>query len=105
MDIGDPVKIEVGGVVMEGTLRFLGQVDGKEGNWGGVELDKEWAGKGKNDGSVKGFVLFPAFVIVWPECRDVPWCRTAIWIRRPESRVHGVDVGTGQKPIMFDRAY
>lgn len=48
--------LEVGGVAMEGTVRFLGEVDGKEGNWGGVELDEAWVGKGKNDGSVKGYV-------------------------------------------------
>lgn len=54
LGVGDAVTLEVGGVAMEGTVRFLGEVEGKEGNWGGVELDEAWAGKGKNDGSVKG---------------------------------------------------
>jgi len=39
---------------MEGVVRFIGQVDGKAGEWGGVELSEEFTGKGKNDGSVKG---------------------------------------------------
>lgn len=52
--MGDAVKIEVGGIAMEGTIRFLGEVDGKDGEWGGVELDPEFEGRGKNDGSVKG---------------------------------------------------
>ena len=54
LEPGDQVKFEVGGTEMEGTLRFVGQVDGKVGDWGGVELEGEFAGKGKNDGSVKG---------------------------------------------------
>lgn len=54
LEVGDAVKIEVGGVAMEGTIRFLGLVEGKDGEWGGVELDAEWESKGKNDGSVKG---------------------------------------------------
>lgn len=54
LEVGDEVRFEVGGVAMEGIVRFLGEVDGKEGNWGGVELEGEWEGRGKNDGSVKG---------------------------------------------------
>ena len=41
---------------MEGVMRFLGPVEGKDGVWGGVELDLEWQGRGKNDGTVKGYV-------------------------------------------------
>ncbi|KAK4704459.1 hypothetical protein P7C70_g1762, partial [Phenoliferia sp. Uapishka_3] len=58
LEIGDEVKMEVGGVAMEGTLRFLGEVEGKDGNWAGVELAKEWEGQGKNDGSVRGAQYF-----------------------------------------------
>jgi hypothetical protein len=54
VDVGDAVKFEVSGEHMEGTVRFLGEVEGKDGQWGGVELDAEWHGRGKNDGSVKG---------------------------------------------------
>ncbi|KAM0745878.1 hypothetical protein T439DRAFT_384504 [Meredithblackwellia eburnea MCA 4105] len=54
----DPVAIDVAGVQMRGTLRFLGVVQGKEGRWAGVELDEEWTGRGKNDGSVAGVQYF-----------------------------------------------
>lgn len=56
LSVGDSVTIDVGGQTMGGVLRFVGEVEGKDGSWGGVELEDEWAGKGKNDGSVKGFV-------------------------------------------------
>ncbi|CEP11141.1 hypothetical protein [Parasitella parasitica] len=39
-----------------GTLRFVGQVDGKTGIFAGVELDEK--GQGKNDGSVQGKKYF-----------------------------------------------
>ncbi|SGZ26956.1 BQ5605_C025g10008 [Microbotryum silenes-dioicae] len=58
LQVGDQVKFEVAGNAMEGVIRFLGAVDGKEGQWGGVELDAEWSGLGKNDGSVKGVQYF-----------------------------------------------
>ena len=51
-DIGDNVRIESLG--FEGTLRFLGEIDGKSGLFAGVELSAGFAGKGKNDGSVSG---------------------------------------------------
>ncbi|KAM0789615.1 hypothetical protein ACM66B_000421 [Microbotryomycetes sp. NB124-2] len=55
---GNSVTFEVAGQSMQGTLRFIGQVDGKPGQWAGVELDPEWHGQGKNDGSVKGVQYF-----------------------------------------------
>ncbi|SCV70104.1 BQ2448_1498 [Microbotryum intermedium] len=58
LQVGDLVKFEVAGNLMEGVIRFLGEVDGKDGQWGGVELDTEWSGLGKNDGSVKGVQYF-----------------------------------------------
>ncbi|KAK4054107.1 hypothetical protein OIV83_001132 [Microbotryomycetes sp. JL201] len=58
LDPGDAVTFEVAGQAMQGTLRFIGPVDGKPGQWAGVELDIEWHGKGKNDGSVKGVQYF-----------------------------------------------
>lgn len=56
LEIGDGVSLDVLGERMEGIVRFLGQVDGKAGHFGGVELSGEWIGKGKNDGSVAGYV-------------------------------------------------
>lgn len=51
-EVGDNVRIESLG--FEGTLRFLGEIDGKSGLFAGVELSAGFAGKGKNDGSVNG---------------------------------------------------
>lgn len=51
-DIGESVRIESLGY--EGTLKYLGEIDGKPGLWAGVELSGGFAGKGKNDGSVNG---------------------------------------------------
>lgn len=51
-DVGDTVRIESLG--FEGTLRYIGGIDGKPGLWAGVELSGGFAGKGKNDGSVAG---------------------------------------------------
>ena len=51
-EIGDDVRIESLG--FEGVLRFAGPIEGKPGEWAGVELGGGFAGKGKNDGSVNG---------------------------------------------------
>jgi CAP-Gly domain-containing linker protein 1 len=53
-EVGDRVRIESLG--MEGTLRFLGEASFKPGIWAGVELSGGFAGRGKNDGSVNGYV-------------------------------------------------
>ncbi|CAE6417958.1 unnamed protein product [Rhizoctonia solani] len=55
-EVGDAVRIESLG--MEGTLRFMGEIEGKNGMWAGVELSSSYAGKGKNDGSVAGVRYF-----------------------------------------------
>ncbi|KAK0499220.1 hypothetical protein EDD18DRAFT_1350645 [Armillaria luteobubalina] len=55
---GDKVRIESLG--FEGTLRFIGEIEGKGGLWAGVELSGGFAGKGKNDGSVGGCGVFVA---------------------------------------------
>lgn len=51
-EVGDNVRIESLGY--EGTLRYIGEIDGKPGLWAGVELSGGFVGKGKNDGSVNG---------------------------------------------------
>ena len=56
LEVGDEITLDVDGKQMEGVVRFLGSVEGKHGVWGGVELDLEWQGQGKNDGTVKGYV-------------------------------------------------
>ncbi|KAF7376043.1 hypothetical protein MSAN_00019100 [Mycena sanguinolenta] len=55
-EVGDNVRIESLGY--EGTLRYIGGIDGKQGLWAGVELSGGFAGKGKNDGSVAGKQYF-----------------------------------------------
>ncbi|KAJ6499418.1 hypothetical protein C8R45DRAFT_982319 [Mycena sanguinolenta] len=55
-EVGDNVRIESLGY--EGTLRYIGGIDGKPGLWAGVELSGGFAGKGKNDGSVAGKQYF-----------------------------------------------
>lgn len=53
--VGTSVEFELSaGETMTGTLRFIGGVEGKAGVWAGVELDDDFAGRGKNDGSVQG---------------------------------------------------
>ncbi|KAH7888798.1 hypothetical protein F5I97DRAFT_1855623 [Phlebopus sp. FC_14] len=55
-EVGDNVRIESLGY--EGTLRYLGEINGKAGSWAGVELSGGFSGKGKNDGSVNGTQYF-----------------------------------------------
>jgi hypothetical protein len=53
-EVGDNVRIESLG--FEGKLQYLGEIDGKPGIWAGVALSAGFVGKGKNDGSVAGYV-------------------------------------------------
>ncbi|KAF7973871.1 hypothetical protein HWV62_14088 [Athelia sp. TMB] len=55
-EVGDNVRIESLG--FEGTLRYLGEIDGKSGLFAGVELGGGFAGHGKNDGTVNGKQYF-----------------------------------------------
>lgn len=51
-EVGDSVRIDT--LALEGTLRYMGEIEGKNGLWAGVELSGQFAGKGKNNGSVNG---------------------------------------------------
>ncbi|KAL6715856.1 hypothetical protein ACLMJK_006817 [Lecanora helva] len=56
-------NLEVGALVdvpggMHGTIKFIGEVKGKKGHFAGVELSKEFAARGKNDGDVDGVRYF-----------------------------------------------
>lgn len=51
VDVGDVVDVPGG---MYGTVKFLGRIDGKDGVFAGVELSREYALKGKNNGDVDG---------------------------------------------------
>lgn len=43
----------------EGIIRYIGPVEGKVGKYAGVELDRGFIGKGKNDGTYQGSVQYP----------------------------------------------
>lgn len=51
-EVGTAVRINSMG--FEGIVRWIGKVDGKDGKWAGVELDRQFIGFGKNDGTVDG---------------------------------------------------
>lgn len=51
LDVGDEVDVPGG---MHGTVKFIGNVKGKNGVFAGVELSSEYAQRGKNDGDVDG---------------------------------------------------
>ncbi|KAH6606589.1 noc1p [Trichoderma cornu-damae] len=55
LSVGDAVNVPGG---MAGTVRFVGVVQGKKGTFVGVELDSEFAAKGKNNGDVDGVSYF-----------------------------------------------
>ena len=51
LDVGDTVDVPGG---MHGTVKFIGTVKGKKGTFAGVELSREFAQRGKNDGVADG---------------------------------------------------
>ncbi|KAF5385794.1 hypothetical protein D9615_002454 [Tricholomella constricta] len=55
-EVGDNVRIESLGY--EGTLRYVGEIEGKLGLWAGVEFSGGFSGKGKNNGTVNGIQYF-----------------------------------------------
>lgn len=55
LEVGDAVTVPGD---MYGIVRFVGSVKGKAGKFVGVELDREFAARGKNDGDVEGIFYF-----------------------------------------------
>lgn len=53
--LGDEVDVPGN---MRGTVRFVGTVEGKKGTFAGVELDPDFAARGKNNGDVDGVSYF-----------------------------------------------
>lgn len=53
LEVGNEVDVPGG---MHGIIRFIGEVKGKKGVFAGVELSREWASRGKNDGDVEGYI-------------------------------------------------
>ncbi|KOS18882.1 Dynactin subunit 1 [Escovopsis weberi] len=59
LSVGDVVDVPGG---MNGTVRFVGTVEGKKGLFVGVELSADFASKGKNSGDVDGVSYFSTHV-------------------------------------------
>ncbi|KAL8850697.1 MAG: hypothetical protein Q9221_004345 [Calogaya cf. arnoldii] len=59
LTVGDQVDVPGG---MHGTIKFIGEVKGKKGVFAGVELSREWAARGKNNGDVDGTRYFTTSV-------------------------------------------
>lgn len=57
--VGDIVDVPGG---MQGTVRFVGSVQGKKGVFAGVELLPDFAPRGKNNGDVDGCAFSPLFL-------------------------------------------
>ena len=51
LEVGDLVDVPGS---MHGTVKFIGNVQGKKGTFAGVELSEEYAARGKNNGDVDG---------------------------------------------------
>lgn len=51
LEVGDLVDVPGN---MYGTVKFIGNVQGKKGTFAGVELSEEFASRGKNNGDVDG---------------------------------------------------
>ncbi|KAH6978241.1 hypothetical protein EDB82DRAFT_431024 [Fusarium venenatum] len=73
VSLGDIVDVPGG---MYGVVRFVGPVQGKKGVFAGVELDEEFANRGKNDGDVDGVSYFqtdiPGAGIFLPAAKALP---------------------------------
>ena len=51
LEVGDAVTVPGG---MDGTVKFVGEVKGRQGKYVGVELSEKWAARGKNNGDAEG---------------------------------------------------
>lgn len=52
ISLGDSVILPDG---QQGILRYVGPVEGKTGEFAGVELIKEWASQGRHNGEFEGY--------------------------------------------------
>lgn len=57
LEVGDTVNVPGD---MYGVVKYVGGVRGKNGHFVGVELDREFAARGKNDGDVDGYAIVHA---------------------------------------------
>jgi len=54
LELGDTVEVPGGN---RGTVKYIGAVQGKNGVFVGVELNRDSAAFGKNNGEVEGYVI------------------------------------------------
>lgn len=64
LEVGDAVNVPGD---MFGVVRYVGGVRGKNGKFVGVELDREFAARGKNDGDVEGYACSVSSYLVRAE--------------------------------------
>ena len=62
-NVGDVVNVPGD---MFGTIKFIGSVRGKAGQFLGVELSDQFASRGKNNGDVDGYEVSPAITQARP---------------------------------------
>jgi len=61
LELGDTVEVAGGN---RGIVKYIGAVQGKNGVFAGVELNRDSAAFGKNSGEVDGYVIKPGFLHV-----------------------------------------
>lgn len=54
LELGDTVEVPGGN---RGTVKYIGAVQGKNGVFAGVELNRDSAAFGKNNGEVEGYAI------------------------------------------------
>jgi hypothetical protein len=78
--VGDLVDVPGG---MNGVVKFVGGIRGKQGVFAGVELSREYAARGKNDGAVDGYALSNvariAPVLIPMQHAVLPHLRARLW--------------------------
>jgi hypothetical protein len=74
LELGDTVEVPGGN---RGIVKFIGSIDGKNGLFAGVELGRESAAFGKNNGDVDGYAVVRNKVqklawLIGKECSTLP---------------------------------
>lgn len=87
IDVGDTVDVPGG---MVGVVKFVGSIRGKQGVFAGVELSREYAARGKNNGSVDGTQYFDT---------SIPNSGIFLPVHRAQKRVSGGSSDFAPEPV------
>ncbi|KAL6168013.1 hypothetical protein ACJQWK_05679 [Exserohilum turcicum] len=87
IDVGDTVDVPGG---MVGVVKFVGSIRGKQGVFAGVELSREYAARGKNNGAVDGTQYFDT---------SVPGSGIFLPVHRAQKRVSGGSSDFAPEPV------